>query len=507
MLHPTSAMFNSAILIMVSSLTIRAILFDNEISGEPQVECGHDTIKVRVKTAHGTPSYIFAKGHFRKEGCVFRNTDEATFVFGECNIDRKREINPAGMAYSLTIIVQLHPLFITKVDRAYNVRCFYMELSREVNAELGVSEITTAALDTGHAMPQCSYTLHKDTLNGPVLRYAHVGDIVYHVWDCPSDVYAMLVHTCYILDGTGTEYKVIDEKGCPTDEFIIPQLSYSSDLTRTFTGASVVNLPDRDSVYFSCQIRLCFKAGDACNNITPPNCAGSPSIERDNHGETSMNPDFSNDQLIEITPTIGPETTKRGTLHSTLPATSTSTTLEAGVVIDKRLTNTSESIKSITESTLDTEDVIKNMVEEIERLSILDESASRRRDKFGGIGFRNKTEEYEEFEGSGEIDGSRSNIGIEISRQPRNVRRTERKPHFDETLDVDVSSMPLNIIDEGFEYPDTSLEQNQPQIASQNICVPYRNLWIVGVVLLFTLTIFGGVICHLRFHSRKSYDC
>lgn len=75
------------------------------------------------------------------------------------------------------------------------------------------SDLTTSMLESGHAMPQCSYTLHRDSPNGPVLRYGRVGDIVFHVWDCPSDVYAMLIHSCYILDGQGGEHQVINENG------------------------------------------------------------------------------------------------------------------------------------------------------------------------------------------------------------------------------------------------------------------------------------------------------
>lgn len=130
----------------------------------------------------------------------------------------------------------------------------------------------TTVIESGHPMPQCSYTLHRDSPNGPVLRYARVGDLVYHVWDCPSEVYAMLVHTCSILDGHGDEHIVVDSTGylynflnsavnqtslnsgfsnklfdlfsshsyafffsCSTDDYIIPQLTYSNDLTRSFT--------------------------------------------------------------------------------------------------------------------------------------------------------------------------------------------------------------------------------------------------------------------------------
>ncbi|KAK6103219.1 Zona pellucida-like domain family protein [Brugia pahangi] len=298
-----TALFVSVIVsLIVTSVRATASVFNNAIQDQPEVECGQGTIAVRVRTTSKKPSYIFAKGHFHKDGCHFKQTDHATFHFEQCDVNRKREVNPRGMAYSFTVIVQLHPLFITKVDRAYNVRCFYMEENKEVDAELKVSDLTTSMLESGHAMPQCSYTLHRDSPNGPVLRYGRVGDIVFHVWDCPSDVYAMLIHSCYILDGKGGEHQVINENGCSTDDFIIPQLTYSNELTRSFAGASVVNLPDRESIYFSCQVKLCFKKGDYCTNVTPPRCDDQIFIPTNSKNEANhIEDELQNDQLLYTT--------------------------------------------------------------------------------------------------------------------------------------------------------------------------------------------------------------
>ncbi|KIH48457.1 hypothetical protein TELCIR_23402, partial [Teladorsagia circumcincta] len=42
------------------------------------------------------------------------------------------------MYYGITIVVSFHPLFITKVDQAFHVKCFFEEASRGLTAELGV---------------------------------------------------------------------------------------------------------------------------------------------------------------------------------------------------------------------------------------------------------------------------------------------------------------------------------------------------------------------------------
>ena len=46
--------------------------------------------------------------------------------------------NPLGLYISVTVVITFHPMFITMVDKAYNVQCFYMEADKQVTAELGV---------------------------------------------------------------------------------------------------------------------------------------------------------------------------------------------------------------------------------------------------------------------------------------------------------------------------------------------------------------------------------
>ncbi|KIH68314.1 hypothetical protein ANCDUO_01352 [Ancylostoma duodenale] len=98
-----------------------------------------------------------------------------------------------------------------------------------------VSELTTAIVSGESEKPTCRYTLHKESPNGPLVKLAQVGDLIYHVWDCPSDVYGMMIHDCSIVDGQGNNHTVIDSQGCSTDTFLMPELMYSADLTRSFT--------------------------------------------------------------------------------------------------------------------------------------------------------------------------------------------------------------------------------------------------------------------------------
>lgn len=42
---------------------------------------------------------------------------------------------------------------------------------------------TTDLFDTAK-MPACTYTVRRDSLNGPIVTYAKVGETLYHVWEC-----------------------------------------------------------------------------------------------------------------------------------------------------------------------------------------------------------------------------------------------------------------------------------------------------------------------------------
>ncbi|VDM44272.1 unnamed protein product [Toxocara canis] len=88
---------------------------------------------------------IYVKGQFGIPACrqqYFGNDyPGATFTvrIGECGMRRIRQLQPHGLNYMIVFVTNFHPQFITKVDRAFNVRCFYAQSDKTVNSELEVS--------------------------------------------------------------------------------------------------------------------------------------------------------------------------------------------------------------------------------------------------------------------------------------------------------------------------------------------------------------------------------
>ena len=95
-------------------------------------------------------------------------------------------MEPRGVEYTFTIVVSFHPLFLTKVDRAYRIRCFYMEAVKTVQSQIEVSMLTTQLVSQQYPMPQCFYHLKKG-VGEEFVRFAKVGDKVIHSWECAPD--------------------------------------------------------------------------------------------------------------------------------------------------------------------------------------------------------------------------------------------------------------------------------------------------------------------------------
>ena len=64
--------------------------------------------------------------------------------------------------------------------------------------------IPTTELAAGGAEAACTYSIRAESVDGPPLRYATIGQKAFHVWECEMDGPAMdfqiLVHECVVSD-------------------------------------------------------------------------------------------------------------------------------------------------------------------------------------------------------------------------------------------------------------------------------------------------------------------
>ncbi|GMR29931.1 hypothetical protein PMAYCL1PPCAC_00126, partial [Pristionchus mayeri] len=253
----------------------------NELVGTPEIICNTDTIEMNFRTRQPFTGKVYVKGHYNRPECRVDYAERGPdgrpkggirLNHGACDMDRQRMVTEDGMMFSTVLVISFHPLFITKVDRAFNIKCMYREASRAVQQQLDVSALPTETLSYEMPMPTCSYTIRRDQLDGPILRYARVGDQVVHRWECESEMYGVLVHSCFVEDGQGEKAMIVDDRGCHTDHTLLGDPTYVEALNMAYRESFVFKFADRVAVRFQCEIRLCLKDDGGCDGITPPIC-------------------------------------------------------------------------------------------------------------------------------------------------------------------------------------------------------------------------------------------
>nr|AAB66646.1 CUT-1-like cuticlin protein precursor [Ascaris lumbricoides] len=242
-----------------------AIPVDNGVEGEPEIECGPTSITVNFNTRNPFEGHAYVKGLYDQEGCRSdeggRQVAGISLPFDSCNVARTRSLNPRGIFVTTTVVISFHPLFITKVDRAYRVQCFYMEADKTVSTQIEVSEITTAFQTQIVPMPVCRYEILDGGPTGQPIQFATIGQQVYHKWTCDSetvDTFCAVVHSCFVDDGSGDTIQILNEEGCALDKYLLNNLEYPTDLMAG-QEAHVYKYADRSQLFYQCQITITIK--------------------------------------------------------------------------------------------------------------------------------------------------------------------------------------------------------------------------------------------------------
>ncbi|VDN55478.1 unnamed protein product [Dracunculus medinensis] len=244
-----------------------SIPIDNGVEGEPEIECGPTSITINFNTRNAFEGHVYVKGLYDQQGCRSdeggRQVAGIELPFDSCNVARTRSLNPRGIFVSTTVVISFHPLFITKVDRAYRVQCFYMEADKTVSTQIEVSEITTAFQTQVVPMPICRYevSILDGGPSGQPIQFATIGQQVYHKWTCESetiDTFCALVHSCVVDDGNGDKVELLNADGCALDKYLLNNLEYPTDLMAG-QEAHVYKYADRPQLFYQCQIAISIK--------------------------------------------------------------------------------------------------------------------------------------------------------------------------------------------------------------------------------------------------------
>ncbi|VDO19064.1 unnamed protein product [Heligmosomoides polygyrus] len=272
------------------------------VRGATDVTCDANSMTFTVRTQRPMQGLMYAQ-HFHEDPHCTLVTDGSsrqisiTFRDGQCGLTRSPSQvlsqSPRsvliwivedsvlslqardGYNYNITVILQFHPLIITRADQGLDVDCFYQQ-------PLSPQEVTPVAKRA--ADTDCTYRLHRYSPSQCVALDAKVGETLFHKWQCDTPPqFNYLVHDCYVKSEKST-VQILDNEGqvavhavgrqkeqalsfrCEVDHHFLETPNYSR-FTRAkslldeepyvYQEMSVFKFPEEGNVIFQCKISLC----------------------------------------------------------------------------------------------------------------------------------------------------------------------------------------------------------------------------------------------------------
>ncbi|KAM3723749.1 Cuticlin-6 [Dirofilaria immitis] len=153
------------------------------IRGATDVSCDKNSVTFTVRTQRPMTGLMYAQQYHDDTKCVKKSDGlsreiSITFYEGTCGLTKTPTIQNDGYVFNITVILQFHPIIITRADQGLSVSCFHRQPvpQKEVSGS-SVKKIS----DT-----ECSYRLHRFAPGQCVPLDAKVGESLYHKWECDS---------------------------------------------------------------------------------------------------------------------------------------------------------------------------------------------------------------------------------------------------------------------------------------------------------------------------------
>ncbi|CAG9533231.1 unnamed protein product [Cercopithifilaria johnstoni] len=267
------------------------------IRGATDITCDRSSLTLTVRTQQPMTGLMYAQQYYDDTRCV-KVTDGSsreisiTFYEGTCGLIKIPTTQRDGYTFNITVILQFHPIIITRADQGLSISCFYQQPVPP--QEVGRSLIKKLS-DT-----ECSYRLHRFAPDQCVPLDAKVGESLYHRWECnsPSN-YQYLVHDCFVKSET-KNVLIMDSNGCEVDPHFLETPDYTKfsknwkNDAYIFKEMSVFKFPGDGNVVFQCQISLCdMESDDACKTMIPPRCPHNSTLRLGRETRAKIKPGFA----------------------------------------------------------------------------------------------------------------------------------------------------------------------------------------------------------------------
>lgn len=178
------------------------------------------------------------------------------------SMSSKLQLNPPGLTVNVKAGIQFHPRVVTKVDKAFDIMCVYMQSFKTVTYPVSVRSVHQTVLIQADSIfksvwidfsmiplndltekaeqPRCKYEVLEGGPAGKPAKTVTIGQALYHKWSCESsspgqaissrwllkwptrglstnvsilDLWCMSVYNCQVDDGTGSSIEILNADG------------------------------------------------------------------------------------------------------------------------------------------------------------------------------------------------------------------------------------------------------------------------------------------------------
>lgn len=260
------------------------------VASTVQIECASESIIVHISTEGNTDFHglVYPRGLSKNSSCLQEYRSQPAPItyrlpLRSCNT-MPTELGDGGIEYFNTIVVQPHLKLVTNQGRGFHVRCRYQTRDKVVtNDQTNVAMLQSLPLQAMAPMPGCTMKIFSgDPSQHQVAENVKIGDpLTLVIGIDKQEMFGLKISDCLVRDGLGWgEQRLMNDEGCPVDEEIMGQFTYSDDKTEARVNFQAHKFPYTASVYYQCNVRLCVKHDGECED-TPPLCNALSRRRRD----------------------------------------------------------------------------------------------------------------------------------------------------------------------------------------------------------------------------------
>uniref|UniRef100_A0A8R1DV22 ZP domain-containing protein n=1 Tax=Caenorhabditis japonica TaxID=281687 RepID=A0A8R1DV22_CAEJA len=167
-----------------------------QVRGATDVKCTENSMSIVVRTQRALQGLMYAHNYHDEPDCMIRKTDNSreiqmTFTEGTCGLVKTPSADGHGYHFNITVILQFHPLIITRADQGLDMSCFVPSVVPRQELDQAVFK---NAADT-----QCVYRLHSCEVDQHFLETPNYSRFK----DFPDDAYVFQEMSVFKFPGDG----------------------------------------------------------------------------------------------------------------------------------------------------------------------------------------------------------------------------------------------------------------------------------------------------------------